>query len=78
MMTLCQMLRKGLYILLVILPVYGLNAQTGGDNVYEFLNLTHSGLVASLGGSNVSLNTENLNLVYHNPALLNSTMNKSL
>ncbi|MBN2863399.1 MAG: type IX secretion system protein PorQ, partial [Bacteroidales bacterium] len=29
-------------------------------------------------GSNVSLNTENLNLVYHNPALLNSTMNKSL
>ncbi len=30
-------------------------SQTGGDNVYEFLNLTHSGLVSSLGGSNVSL-----------------------
>jgi hypothetical protein len=53
-------------------------SQTGGDNVYEFLNLTHSGLIASLGGSNVSLNSNNLNLSYHNPALLNSEMNRTL
>jgi hypothetical protein len=53
-------------------------SQTGGDNVYEFLNLTHSGLVSSLGGVNVSLNGINLNLAYHNPALLNSEMNKSI
>jgi len=53
-------------------------SQTGGDNIYEFLNLTHSGLVSSLGGSNVSLQGNNLNLAYHNPALLNSGMNKSL
>ncbi|MCX6325636.1 MAG: type IX secretion system protein PorQ [Bacteroidia bacterium] len=52
--------------------------QTGGDNIYEFLNLTHSGLVSSLGGSNVSLPGNNLNLAYHNPALLNSGMNNSL
>jgi hypothetical protein len=53
-------------------------SQTGGDNIYEFLNLTHSGLVTSLGGTNVSLQGNNLNLVYHNPALLNEGMNKSL
>ena len=53
-------------------------SQTGGDNVYEFLNLTHSGLVTSLGGTNVSLQSNNLNLAYHNPALLNSGMNNSL
>jgi hypothetical protein len=72
------MVKKTINILLfsiIISPAY---SQTGGDNVYEFLNLTHSGLVSSLGGSNVSLSTNNLNLAYHNPALLNSVMNKSL
>jgi hypothetical protein len=53
-------------------------AQTGGDNIYEFLNLTQSGLVSSLGGNNVSLNTGNLNLAYQNPALLINSMDKSL
>jgi len=53
-------------------------SQTGGDNVYEFLNLTHSGLVSSLGGSNVSLKGNNINLSYHNPSLLDRPMAKSL
>jgi hypothetical protein len=52
--------------------------QTGGDNVYEFLNLTYSGLVSSLGGSNVSLTDRDLNMAWHNPALLDSGMNKSV
>ena len=56
-------------------PVF---SQTGGNNVYEFLNLTHSGLVSSLGGNNVSLRGENLNLSYHNPALLSKGMDKNL
>ena len=72
------MVRKFFYIVLISLVVPALKAQTGGDNIYEFLNLTHSGLVSSLGGSNVSLNISNLNLSYHNPALLTSEMDKSL
>jgi len=52
--------------------------QTGGDNIYEFLNLTHSGRIASLGGSNVSLTGINLNFAYNNPALLDAQMDKSL
>ncbi len=73
-----EMVKKISIISVLILFVSLLNAQTGGDNTYEFLNLTHSGLVSSLGGTNVSLNTDNLNLVYHNPGLLNSSMEKSL
>jgi len=54
------------------------NSQTGGDNVYEFMNLTHSGLISSLGGSNVSLAGRNLNMAWNNPALLGSEMDRSL
>lgn len=72
------MMKKTIYTLLFCLAGSFSFGQTGGDNVYEFLNLTHSGLVSSLGGTNVSLRTADLNLAYHNPALLNSDMDKSL
>ncbi len=72
------MIKKALYIILFSLTVTIASGQTGGDNVYEFLNLTHSSLVSSLGGMNVSLRSGDLNLAYHNPALLNSDMDKSL
>jgi len=72
------MKKKVLNFLFFILFASPSFSQTGGDNIYEFLNLTHSGLVTSLGGTNVSLYGNNLNLVYHNPALLNEGMNKSL
>ena len=72
------MLKRNLKILFFLLLTPALHAQTGGDNVYEFLNLTHSGLISSLGGANVSLRTGNLNLAYNNPSLLDSTMSQSL
>jgi hypothetical protein len=70
--------KKSLYIVFFSFLILNSNAQTGGDNVYEFLNLTHSGFVSSLGGTNVSLNTYNLNLAYHNPALLVPGMARNL
>jgi hypothetical protein len=70
--------KKVLTFLMIMIMVSPSFSQTGGDNVYEFLNLTHSGLVSSLGGTNVSLPVNDLNLAYHNPALLNSGMDKSL
>lgn len=73
-----DMKKRGLGLFFLILIFSPCFAQTGGDNVYEFLNLTHSGLVSSLGGTNVSLNGAGINLAYHNPALLDSTMDKSL
>lgn len=72
------MIKKSLNILCFILTVLPSFSQTGGDNVYEFLNLTHSGLVASQGGTNVSLQAGGINMAYHNPALLNPEMNGSL
>jgi hypothetical protein len=59
----------------ISLPVL---AQTGGNNVYEFLNLTHSGLITSLGGSNVSLPGSNINTIYYNPSLLNENMDRNI
>jgi hypothetical protein len=70
--------KKVLNFVIFIIIVSPSFSQTGGDNIYEFLNLTHSGLVSSLGGTNVSLSGNDLNLAYHNPALLNSGMNKRL
>ena len=72
------MTRRTIYIILFSFIATLSSGQTGGDNVYEFLNLTHSGLVSSLGGVNVSLRSGDVNLAYHNPALLDSDMNKSL
>lgn len=72
------MRKKVLNLIFLSLITSPLFSQTGGDNVYEFLNLTHSGLVSSLGGTNVSLTGNNLNMAYHNPALLSSKMNNSL
>jgi hypothetical protein len=54
------------------------NAQRGGGAVYDFLNLTNSARIAALGGTNVSLLDNDLNLVYHNPSLLSKEMSNSL
>jgi hypothetical protein len=72
------MFRKITYLLIFTLATIPLRGQTGGDNIYEFLNLTHSGLVSSLGGANVSLCSSNINLSYHNPALLDESADKRL
>jgi hypothetical protein len=53
-------------------------SQTGGDKVYPFLNLTHSAYVSSIGGTNVSAINNNPNMAYHNPGLLNSSMDNNI
>ena len=72
------MKKKALNFIFFLVVASNSFSQTGGNNIYEFLNLTHSGQVSSLGGTNVSLLGNNLNLSYHNPALLNSGMNNNL
>jgi hypothetical protein len=72
------MIKKIRNIILFVVLTTPSFSQTGGDNVYEFLNLTHSALVSALGGTNVSVSCNNLNLAYHNPALLNADMGKSV
>ncbi|MDK2977858.1 MAG: hypothetical protein PWP52_572 [Bacteroidales bacterium] len=62
-------------ILLITLPNF---AQIGGTHTYSFLNLINSARVASLGGDVIAINDNDLNLTYHNPALLNTEMNQDL
>jgi len=53
-------------------------SQVGGNATYQFLKLTNSARIAALGGENISINDSDLNFVYHNPALLNSSMTDNL
>ncbi len=49
-------------------------AQSGGDNTYDFLNLTSSAKVAAIGGNNISIKNSDLNFSIYNPALLDKEM----
>jgi len=64
-------------VYLLVLP-YVTQGQIGGNHTYDFLNLTNSGRVAALGGVVISSNDHDLNLVYHNPGLLNAGMDQNL
>ncbi len=64
------------FLLGLILPAI-VNAQIGGENTYEFLNLTNSARMAALGGNQVALkDVGDLNTASHNPSLLSEGMNK--
>lgn len=58
-----------IFLLAFISPLtYG---QIGGENTYDFLNLTNSARMAALGGNQVALSdSTDLNVSYNNPSLL--------
>ena len=63
---------------LLLLLSASIAAQRGGESVYSFLQLTNAARVSALGGENVSLSDDDINLVFHNPALLSSRMNQHM
>ncbi|HPH62121.1 MAG TPA: type IX secretion system protein PorQ [Paludibacteraceae bacterium] len=48
------------------------------ESVYKFVTLPNSSAVSALGGTNISLQNQDLNLVFQNPALLSNEMNNDL
>ncbi len=60
------------HILLIITTLA--HSQIGGSSIFQFVTITNSARVASLGGENVSLNVNDFSTVFHNPALLDSSM----
>jgi hypothetical protein len=50
----------------------------GGTKSYRFLDMPMTARAAALGGSNMSIWGDDINLVYSNPALLNPTMSKQV
>jgi len=63
--------------LLFLLFSSSLYAQTG-ESVYQFLELPVSSIAAGSGGNSVSSPESDLNLTFHNPALLSSEMHNQL
>ena len=55
--------------------VLAAKAQIGGENTYQFLELTNSARIAALGGNQIAIaDSTDLNLPYHNPASLHQSM----
>ena len=54
------------------------SAQTGGNTVYNFLNLVPNARIAALGGYAPAVRDHDLNIGLINPALLNKEMHNQL
>lgn len=71
-------MRKFVIYLLLVFCSISLMGQKGGESVYNFLHLTNSARVSALGGDNVSIADDDINLVFHNPALLSAGMDQHM
>jgi hypothetical protein len=72
-------LTKTLLLLLIIAFGNQLDAQVvGGNNVYEFLNLSPSARITGLGGHLITVQDDDVNLAFANPAALNPSMHQQL
>lgn len=67
-------------VLLFILILITCNAfsQLGGSRTFRFLDIPMTARSAALGGNNMSIWGDDVNLIYSNPALLNPTMSKQI
>lgn len=66
---------KRIFFIFLLLSSFIGNAQIGGTNTYEFLNIPISARVAALGGSVIAVYDNDPTLSLGNPSLLNAEMN---
>ncbi len=62
-------MKREVIILLLSFSLTNIYSQTGGDNVYEFLNLSPNAYISSLGGFNISTFSNDPSMATFNPAL---------
>lgn len=68
-------MRKLLLIpVLVMIQLYGVAQTLGGNTVYNFLRLPNTPQLTALGGINISNQTNDIGMAWHNPALLRASM----
>lgn len=74
------MVRKSIILIFIIMQshVHNMTAQLGGDNTYEFLNLTWSAKGSALGGPVVSLTDGEPSLAFHNPSVASKDLSGTL
>lgn len=70
-------MRQLLYIGLLFFSVQ-LSGQLGGLNTYDFLNLSPSARITALGGYATALSDGDLNMMYSNPALIDSQVTQQI
>jgi len=73
----CGKVNCTLLIFCLLFMSFTLKGQPGGK-AFQFLEVTNSARVAALGGDVVALHDNDLDLPYHNPALLNHDMHHNL
>ena len=68
------------YISLILLFISATTfAQIGGENTYQFLELTNSARIAALGGNQIAIHDDtDLNLPYYNPSALAPEMSNQI
>ncbi len=71
------MKKVALYSLL-FLTAFNSNAQVGGSTNFRFLDIPMTSRAAGVGGNNMSIWGNDINLIHSNPALLNKTMDKQI
>ncbi len=70
---------KRIFVIIIsLLITFNLNAQIGGNGVFDFLNLTNSSRIAALGGDFLSINDDDITLALSNPSLINENMHNHL
>lgn len=69
---------KVTFVVIAVLLCNPLFAQVGGRATYQFLNLVSSAKIASMGGYALANTDADLEMVYFNPALLDSNLHQEL
>lgn len=72
------MIKRFYYFLLICLFSSGVKAQTGGNNIYNFLDFSYSSRIAALGGSLISVYDDDPTLINYNPSYIGKRHNNSL
>jgi len=65
---------KKFFTIIFTIIYFSAFSQVGGLHTYSFLELANSSRVAALGGNFLSINDDDITLVYANPALINKDM----
>ncbi|MFP5470523.1 MAG: type IX secretion system protein PorQ [Bacteroidia bacterium] len=66
---------KRIFLILIFsLSIAHLFSQTGGQHVFQFLNLTNSARISALGGNTIAVNDNDANMALNNPSLLKKEM----
>lgn len=71
-------MKKYCLYFILFLSVISIKAQVGGNTNFRFLDLPMTSRAASVGGNNMSIWGNDINLVHSNPALLNKYMHKQI